>query len=353
MSQSLSILYIGELWEGGTCLERMRILQKLGHRIIPFDTTPWLTGGVRVLRSLAHRTNMGPPVWRLNEALMSFADAAPPVTHVWVDKGRWIYPKVLLQLKARTGAKLVHYTPDPQLRHHKSRHFDGCIPLYDLLATTKPFEMGLYKSAGARDVLLVLQGYDDRFAPVGPAADQRFELGSDVCFIGHCESHYAGRLRAASRATGRLRIWGPGWRRYAHFHPWAREYVVADGIWGKRYPLALACSKIALGLLSKRIPETTTTRTFEIPAMGVLMLAERTDDHLSLFKEGVEAEFFSSDDELRDKIRYYLSHDKSRERLAAAGRKRSVLGKYHSRDQLAKVLDRVVSTGSETSRYEL
>ena len=83
--------------------------------------------------------------------------------------------------------------------------------------------------------------------------------------------------------------------------------------------------------------------------MGVFMLAERTDDHLSLFKEGLEAEFFGSDDELQDKIRYYLSHDKSREKIAAAGRKRALLGKYHSRDQLAKVLDRMVATSRGTS----
>lgn len=349
MNRPLSILYIGELWEGGTCLERMRILQGMGHRIIPFDITPWLNGGFRLFRSFAHRTNIGPPVWGLNEALVSFTYEAPPVTHVWVDRGRWIYPEVLRQLKVRTGAKLVHYTPDPQLRHHKSRHFDACIPLYDMLVTTKPFEMELYRAAGAQEVMLVLQGYDDRFAPVEPAAEIQTELGSDVCFIGHCESHYADRLRAASRMAGLLRIWGPGWRRYTHFHPWARSYVVADGIWGKRYPLALACSKIALGMLSKRIPETTTTRTFEIPAMGVFMLAERTDDHLSLFKEGIEAEFFSSDEEMQDKIRYYLSHDKSREKIAAAGRKRAVLGRYNSQDQLVKVLDRVVSTSGEMS----
>ena len=349
MNQPLSILYIGELSEGGTCLQRMRILQELGHRIISFDITPWLTGGPRFLRSLAHRKNLGPPVWRLNDALMSYAEAAPPVTHLWVDRGRWIYPEVLQQLKQRTGASLVHYTPDPQLTHHQSRHFDACIPLYDMLVTTKPFEMELYKAAGARDVMLVLQGFDDRFTPIAPPADLLSELGSDVCFIGHCESHYGGRLKAAKRAARRLRIWGPGWPRYTHLHPWARSHVVADGIWGARYPLALACSKIALGLLSKRIPETTTTRTFEIPAMGVFMLAERTDDHLSLFKEGIEAEFFGSDDELQDKIRYYLSHDKTRERIAVAGRKRSLRGKYNSRDQLLKVLDRMVSTSVESS----
>jgi spore maturation protein CgeB len=122
--------------------------------------------------------------------------------------------------------------------------------------------------------------------------------------------------------------------------------VVADGIWGARYPLALASSKIALGLLSKRIPETTTTRTFEIPAMGVFMLAERTDDHLALFKEGIEAEFFGSDDELQEKIGFYLSHDDARLKIAAAGRKRCIQSGYDARSQLEKVLAHLTSLAS-------
>jgi spore maturation protein CgeB len=125
-----------------------------------------------------------------------------------------------------------------------------------------------------------------------------------------------------------------------------RSQVIADGIWGARYPLALACSKIALGLLSKRIPETTTTRTFEIPAMGVFMLAERTDDHLALFREGVEAEFFGSDDELQEKIGFYLNHDNARLKIAAAGRKRCVQSGYDAESQIEKVLTRLTRLGS-------
>lgn len=338
MNKNVRILYIGQLWQGGTCLERMRLLERLGCQIVPFDTTPWIAGGSRWGRSLAHRMNWGFPLKRLNHALIAFTQTLRDVTHIWIDKGRWIYPSTVRFLKEQTGSICVHYTPDPQLLHHRSRHFNAAIPLYDLLVTTKPFEVASYKSSGAKEVLVVLQGYDDRFVPCTPSAETQAELGSDVCFVGHCERHYARQLRIVGKATERLKIWGPQWRRYSRFHLWARRSVAGDGIWGARYPLALASSRIALGLLSKRIPETTTTRSFEIPATGVLLLAERTEEHQTLFREGVEADFFGSEQELREKILFYLRHDDARSKIAAAGRERCLKSGYHSRDQLQRVL---------------
>lgn len=343
MKKRFRILYIGELREGGTCLDRMRTLEQTGHNVVSLDTTPWVGGGWRLFRSLAHRANAGPPVWGLNKAVVSICERVESADLVWVDRGRWIYPDTLAYLKMRTGARLLHYTPDPQLLHHKSRYFDACIPLYDVTVTTKHYEVEQYRARGARRVLLVLQGYGDRFAPRAASQRDRATFGSDVCFVGHCERHYAQRLQAASQVAERLRVWGLGWCRHARFHAWARTHVSGDGIWGESYPRALACTKIALGLLSKRVPETTTTRTFEIPATGVFMLAERTEDHLSLFKEGVEAEYFDSDEELQDKIRFYLAHDSAREKIAAAGRERCIRSGYHARSQLEKVMAQFVS----------
>ena len=69
------------------------------------------------------------------------------------------------------------------------------------------------------------------------------------------------------------------------------------------------------------------------------MLAERTDEHLALFEEGIEAEYFDSNEELLDKVRYYLSHEDERKRIAAAGRERCVRSGYSNEDRLSKMLE--------------
>lgn len=335
----MRIFYIGQLWEGGTALERMKALNGLGHPTVPFDVSPFLNRAPRLLQSVASRLNMGPVLNQLNKELTRQAGGLRTISHIWVDKGTWVFPETLQHLKQITGARAVHYTPDSQILSQRSRHFISSFPLYDALVTTKEWEVKAYKEAGAKQVILTHQGYDSRFFPRTVRESERSKFDSDVRFVGHTQKHYAKRLHALSSLDIRLRIWGDAWPRYAEKHQWTA--IVGQGLWGESYPIALACAKIGLGLLGKHIPETSTTRTFEIPAMGTFLLAERTALHQQLFDEGTEAEFFSSDDEMLDKTRFYLKDDEARQRIAAAGRARCERSGYSSTELLKNIIDTI------------
>lgn len=111
------------------------------------------------------------------------------------------------------------------------------------------------------------------------------------------------------------------------------------GLYGPDYARALAGAKIAIGLLSKRVPETTTTRSFEIPAMGTFLLAERTADHQALFDEGHEAAFFEGAEELAAQIRLYLNDDAARARIAQAGQHKCQTAGYATDQQFSRITD--------------
>ena len=76
------------------------------------------------------------------------------------------------------------------------------------------------------------------------------------------------------------------------------------------------------------------TRTFQIPALGAFMLHERNDVVTALFEEGVEAEFFGSEDELLAKCRHYLGNPQERQRIAEAGRRRCERSGYSEIDRV-------------------
>jgi hypothetical protein len=93
---------------------------------------------------------------------------------------------------------------------------------------------------------------------------------------------------------------------------------------------------VNLGIVSKWNRNHTASRTFQIPALGAFLLHERNELVTRYFAEGVEAEFFDSDDELLEKCRHYLAHPDERARIAAAGRQRCIDSGYPSRIACAR-----------------
>jgi spore maturation protein CgeB len=227
-------------------------------------------------------------------------------------------------------------------RANRSRHFRAAVPLYHFLFTTKGWEIAEYQRFGARSVRHVHDAVDEqRFQPRDPTSAERERFGAAVTFIGRCEPHYADTLRAVAESGLDLGVWGPRWTRHARRHAWARRCVRGDGVWLDDYPVALSCAGLALGLLSKNFPETTTTRTYEIPACGTFLLAERTEDHLSLYEEGREAEYFASPGELVEKARFYTANEAARERIARAGHERYLQSGYTRRARYREMLDAI------------
>jgi hypothetical protein len=336
----LKVFYIGSSGDSGNGLDKRRALTSLGVELASFDTQPYLRAASRLWASLAHRWQVGPPVVRLNRDLLESARTLRGVTHVWIDKGTWIWRETLERLRDDSGARLIHYANDAMFRANRSRHFRASLPLYDFAFTTKPWELTAYQRAGARCVRSIPEAVDEsRFRPRTTTPEQRAAFGTAVSFIGRYEPHYARTLRAVAESGHDLGVWGPRWPRYARRHGWARPVVRAGGVWFDDYPVALSCTDIALGLLSKRFPETTTTRSFEIPACGTFLLAERTEDHLALYAEGREAEFFADRDELIDKLRFYAVNRDARERIARAGRERYLRSGYTRRARFREMLD--------------
>lgn len=68
------------------------------------------------------------------------------------------------------------------------------------------------------------------------------------------------------------------------------------------------------------------------------MLSQCTDDLDSMFKEGIEAEYFRDKEEMMDKIRYYLKHDDKREKIAKAGYERLLRDGHEVTDRAGEIL---------------
>ena len=120
--------------------------------------------------------------------------------------------------------------------------------------------------------------------------------------------------------------------------------VEARQVLGEEYAAAVSSSIMSPGLLRTTLyPDQHTTRTFEIPACGSMLIAERTAEHESFFDEDLEAVFFDEEEELIEKAAYYAKRPDLQEKIAAAGYQRCITSGYSYTERLRPVVAKVAS----------
>jgi len=259
---------------------------------------------------------------------------------LWVDKGLLIKKNTLTTVKQDLHCKyLVHYSPDDMLNPgNQSRHYLEALPEYDLHITTKSYNCRELKELGAKKVVYIQNSFDPMVhRPISLTPDERARLACDVGFVGAFESERAQYIKYIALNGIPVIVRGQGWGNSSE------NLTIKPGWYADlEYSKIINATKINLCFLRKANRDLQTTRSVEIPACGGFMLAERTEEHRHLFKEGVEAEFFDSQQELFDKIRYYLDNDEARKSIAIAGRNRCVKDGYDNLSRLRTILNELI-----------
>lgn len=214
--------------------------------------------------------------------------------------------------------------PVPKSHHRLWRLFLDCAPVIDIHFVKRQSNIVHLKTLGVNCSFIMPMWFDPQLhRPVEITKDEENKFQTDVVFVGHYEPD--GRehsIRALMNVGIKMKIWGGSyWSRQVLGNIYDRLYPIRPAL-GDDYAKALCGAKICLSFLSKMNRDTYTRRCFEIPACGRLLLSERTDDLLNMFKENEEACFFSSDKELVEKVHWLLVNPDICERIAAAGLRR-------------------------------
>ena len=261
---------------------------------------------------------------------------------LWVDKGLLIKQDTLTQVKHNSRCKyLVHYSPDDMLNPgNQSRHYLQALPEYDLHVTTKSYNYHELQELGAKKVIYIQNSFDPEVhKPISLTPEERVALSCDVGFIGAYEPERAHCIKYVTSKGQPVMVRGKGWT--DHKIP---NLTIEDGWFADLdYSKIINATKINLAFLRKANRDLQTTRSIEIPACGGFMLAERTEEHLQLFEEGREAEFFDSAEELEEKIRFYLKHVHRRKTIAAAGRARCIRDGYDNASRLRVIIEELTA----------
>lgn len=348
----MRILVVGD---GHSAIHEVAVVtafKKLGHEVEPFYWQSYFKSSNllgRLWKKTQNKFLLGPTINRLNRNLVKKAVVFAPKL-IFIYRGTHVKPCTLSELKrVLPGCEIFGYNnDDPFAAGHPPwlwRHFMNCVPIYDLVLAYRHHNLEDFVKLGSMRVELLRSWFVPELNyPVSLSDEDKSKYACDIVFIGHYEDD--GRLECLEeivRAGYRLRIFGPPyeWDKLLLRSKVLKHLVPVHLVWNTDYSKAICGAKIALCFFSKLNRDTYTRRCFEIPATGTMLLSEYSDDMVSLYAPGKEADYFKSKEEMIGKVRYYLEDDNLRLQVAAAGMQRVIIDGHDIVSRMAKVIEQV------------
>ena len=336
------MLFVGDLNTYGRSFQRLKYLKSLDLDILEVSSVPipFIPGKNKssFWERLFWKLSIPIDLTRVNKRIKNEIKKNN-FDIVWIEKGNTIYPKTLKLIKSlNPEAKLVSCSEDDMYApHNNSLYYRLGLKYYDLVFTTKTYNLEELKKYGAKKTELFLDAYDeDLHKPMALTSSEIEKFSSPVGFIGSFEQDRAEKIFFLAESGFTVSVWGSGWEGLINKH---KNLIIKNEVlFEEKYAKAICATKINLCFLRKINRDEITSRSVEIPACGGFMLGERTKRHLDFFEEGKEAEFFSNNEELLNKVKFYLNNEEKRITVSLAGRQRCVSSGYSHKQQLARML---------------
>ena len=346
------ILYLGASEVGSTSRHRCNALRRLGHHVVIAD--PYVAAGAHLQNRLLSAIHFRTGYYFLNGSLKSWilnrVRPSPEFDIAWVDGGELLDAESIRLLRC-AGLSTVLYNHDDPTGKRDGRRFTTllqALPFYDLCTVVRQENIQEYKAAGAKSVMHIWRSYDEvAHAPYEDITDIPISFRSEVAFIGtwmRGEGRDAFLLELLRRRIP-VSIWGERWGKSPLWKQFKDSYR-GHTLSGRDYVAAIQGAKVCLGMLSKGNRDLHTTRTMEIPYAGGVLCAERTKEHLDLYKDGVEAVFWGDIDECADQCRRLLDDFKWRESVRRAGMARVRAAHLGHEDICQLIVDAVLEMRS-------
>jgi spore maturation protein CgeB len=206
---------------------------------------------------------------------------------------------------------------------------------------------------GVKNVTWIHQGFSPEFFGVTDVSDMSApsEYYADVAMIGSMgKPIYTKRSELVVRLRKEgidIKWWGPRlarqMRNIRYFYGGVHRSWAGSEVYMKDFADVIRHTRIFVGqdadtpFRGKYL----SNRSFAVIGCGGFYLCRRTSGIESIYDIGREMDVFETDDELIEKIHYYLNRGEERKRMALAGQRR-VLTDYTYKKQMGKIFDWVL-----------
>ncbi|MBE2223379.1 MAG: glycosyltransferase [Anaerolineae bacterium] len=246
----------------------------------------------------------------------------------------------LNQIGKQGVCRAVFLTDDPFNPVHDAAWFKQALRQYDYIFTPRRSNLSQLKSITNATISYLPFAYNPSVHyPASIPVDER-QMGSDILFAGGADSDRLPWINAFIKANMSVKLYGGYWEKYDNTRPYAHGHADLELL---RH--LVPTSKINLGLVRRANRDGHVMRSFEVPAMGGMFLAEDTEEHRDLFgTEGETVLYFSDYEEAVVQAKWLLARLDERQRLATAVYQHITNGKHTYADRLQTILDTIRSS---------
>jgi len=265
---------------------------------------------------------------KINKNLLEQVDRFQPDI-VWIFKGMETFPSTLEKIKKK-GIKLVNYNPD-----HPFDYISKSSGNNNVLRSISLFDLHIcYSKKIAKDLEQKFPGTQTAYLPFGYAfSDEVYESIIEIrevrktCFVGYGDKERADFVRYLIKNDVEVDVYGQKWNTF--FPTPVKGLKVFPAVYGTDYYSMLRKYRVQLNIMRSHNKDSHNMRSFELPAVGGIMLVEDTSEHRDFFEPNQEIFLFSSKEDAIKKINSILNlSEEEANRIRLNARQRSVKSNY-------------------------
>lgn len=332
--KEMKILITGGKPKGGLVLSFAKSFEKRGCKVAFFDDEKIYTE----TSFLAKNRYTNRLLWKFNALPLqnNFINTVEKERSdlLLIIKGWFFHQHTIAKIKKQHPETIIFsFNPDNPFN---TWHFGNSnmwirksIPIYDGYFIWGKFLIDPLKKAGVKRVEYLPFACDPELHyPVSSSEEERKLYGADIVFVGTWDEEREWWLTHILDYP--IAIWGNFWEKASKKlqAKWKGRAVI-----GEEFSKVCDSSKIILNFIRKQNIPAHNMKTFEIPACKGFMLTTRTVEQCEFFEEDKEIACFSTPNELREKLDYYLSKDELRRDISEMAFQKVQKHTYYERVQ--------------------
>jgi len=244
---------------------------------------------------------------------------------LFVFKGMELFPETLKTIKSK-GIYLVNYNPD-----HPFNFFSSGSGNKNVKRGILHYDHHFSYSKQIVEALENKYGTSASWLPFAYANSKKpeieFEKYNRICFIGNPDSERAKKIQSFITAKIPIDVYGSGWDKYIAKSPYLN---IHSAVYSEDFVKVAQSYRIQLNIFRPHNLDSHNMRSFEMPALGCIMLAPKSQEHEAFFENEKEAFYFNGQKEMLNLTKRILNLSKDQAfEIKINAFQRSINSAYH------------------------